>query len=143
MRFRPVSDIAYSQLWNCPGLLSFKCPRGWDSLAPTSSSSVRFCAVCEREVHYCTTPEEFVAHGKCGHCVAIPDDAVPGKLMAGFLGEPSPEAVMEMDAKNDRIRRWWSLVLSHEDALDPKQASEMRARNLLQNTDEKIGGAQG
>src|SRR5262245_45813438 len=108
MRFEAIHmDVGYSQLWNCPGLLSFKCPRWWDHLAPTDAANVRHCAECQRDVHLCASPEEFVAHGKLGHCVAIPDDAVPGRLMGGYLGRPSQEAVRELEERNERIRKWW------------------------------------
>jgi hypothetical protein len=119
-------DIATSELWNCPELLAFKCPQQWDKLSQTNSPDVRFCGTCLREVFQCATAEEFIHHGRLGHCVAIPASAAPRALSAGLLGEPSDEMVRESELQNQMIRQWWSKVLEAPGAIHPEQAREVR-----------------
>jgi hypothetical protein len=126
IEIEPEPDIATSELWNCPNLLAFKCPQQWDRLSPTSSQDVRSCGICQREVHRCTTAEEFIHHGQLGHCVAIPQEVVPGALSGGWLGEPSPEMVRESELRNQQIYEWWSKVLGAQEAIDPEQARQVR-----------------
>jgi hypothetical protein len=104
---------------------------------------VRFCSVCQREVHFCCTPEEFVAHGKRGHCIAIPENAVLGRLLVNYIGEPSPEAVKELEAHNQRILRMWLTVLGEENALDREQAQDLRSRGFYQAALQERAGAGG
>lgn len=125
-KIRSEPDIANSELWNCPNLLSFKCPQHWDALSPTSAPAVRSCSICQRDVHRCETAEEFIRHGQLGHCVAIPSELTPGELTGGWLGEPSDEVVRESELHNDRIHELWSKVIATEGAIHPDQARKLR-----------------
>lgn len=119
-------DIANSELWNCPNLLAFKCPQEWELLALTDSPNARLCEICKREVHRCATAEEFIHHGRLGHCVAIPSRFAPGEMTGGWLGEPSDEVVRESEEHNQQILDWWSKVLGAKGAIDSEQANEVR-----------------
>ena len=118
-------SIEYSELWNCPKLLKFQCPQQWDALTPSDSPNARSCLICQRAVYRCTTADEFIQHGRLGHCVAIPREVVPGEL-GDWLGEPSPEEVTESELANQRIYEWWARVLDAQGALDPDQARQLR-----------------
>src|SRR5262249_49442319 len=109
---RVVPDVSNSELWNCPELLAFRCPEQWDKLSPMASPDVRWCSHCRRDVYWCSTADEFIYHGTLGHCVAIPATVSPGALCGGMLGVVSTERVQEVQLSNQRIREWWSKVLS-------------------------------
>jgi predicted amidophosphoribosyltransferase len=73
---------------NCAGVFKKVCPQRWDQLTPTSADDVRHCGTCSRDVHWCRTDEETLAHARAGHCIAreIPDGS---ELPAIVLGEPA------------------------------------------------------
>jgi hypothetical protein len=119
-------DVANSELWNCPNLLAFKCPQRWDALSPTSSPDVRSCSTCQRDVHRCETAEDFIRHGRLGHCVAIPEELTPGALTGGWLGEPSEEVVRESEQRNQQIHELWSRIIGSEGAIDPEQSHKLQ-----------------
>ena len=51
--------------------VEFRCPKTWDALTLTADLSVRYCAVCDRGVHYCKTKEELLHANQQGWCVAV------------------------------------------------------------------------
>lgn len=57
---------------NCKVEFSFQCPKRWSKLAKTKDPSIRFCNVCNRDVHFCTTLEEVHQHASRGNCIAVP-----------------------------------------------------------------------
>jgi hypothetical protein len=125
LKIRSEPNIAGSELWNCPNLLAFRCPQRWDALSPTNSPGVRSCSACQREVHRCETAEDFIRHGRLGHCVAIPEELTPGARTGGWLGEPSEEAVRESELSNQHIHEFWSKVIGTTGAIDPKQSRKL------------------
>jgi len=97
-------------VWRCGAkLFSTPCPLDWESLARTQSPDVRHCQVCQRDVHLCTSPEQFVEFAKRKVCVAIPaglhipDGSHPKKLM---LGMPPPWSYSLEEA----ARQWWQQI---------------------------------
>jgi hypothetical protein len=79
--------------------------------------------VCDRDVHLCRTPADFIAHGEQGRCVAIPDDLSPGL----YLGEPSPDVVLRDKARADRGAAWWEDVLLRQSSLDAERIEAILA----------------
>lgn len=116
-----VFDIA--QLWNCEHAFQTLCPKSWASLERTEVNGVRHCVVCNENVTYCTTPEEFVCLGNAGHCVAIPDGHSPATLQMMMMGRPSPQQMRELEARQTRIEQWWTTTLQ----CDPAFASDALA----------------
>ena len=97
-------------VWRCGGkLFSTPCPLDWESLATTQSPDVRHCQVCQRDVHRCTSPEQFVEFAKRKECVAIPtglhilDDSHP---KAQLLGTPAPWSYF----LEETARQWWQRI---------------------------------
>jgi hypothetical protein len=88
-------------------LLEQPCPMEWEKLAPTELPDVRYCSVCERNVHQCDSPERFVELAKLRECVAIPAWLHIGdKTPCNCLGNPRPwHYELEVDAK-----KWWRVV---------------------------------
>jgi uncharacterized protein (TIGR02996 family) len=82
---------------NC-GLLTFECPKWWDTLTSTGDQAVRSCDSCQKAVHYCPTLDEARLHAWDGHCVAVQLGVTrkPGDLDAPAAsvgaGKPADEA---------------------------------------------------
>jgi len=74
---------------NCVVEFRKVCPLQWENLWQTSDPAVRHCETCKRDVHFCHTDEEALAHAKAGHCIAKPqlDEA---QLPGIYIGEPNP-----------------------------------------------------
>jgi hypothetical protein len=72
--------------------LKFKrqCPLEWDNLVATTDSRVRHCQACDRDVYFCATDEETMAHADQGHCVAR-SAPHPSELPMMVLGHPDAE----------------------------------------------------
>ncbi len=76
---------------NCE--LSFKCTAKWGDLKPTKVKSVRHCADCRRDVHYCTTYDELKVAVEKNYCVAVdaadrPDRMVKGEMFPNSIAFP-------------------------------------------------------
>ncbi len=58
---------------NCPasGGWAFRCPKTWDSLAPTDEPGIRICHDCKSPVFFCHTEEEARQFASAGQCVAL------------------------------------------------------------------------
>lgn len=84
--------------WNDEARISceftFKCPKVWSRLQPTSVEGVRHCQECQREVHLALTEDDFKRHAEGGHCVAVrvvpPESSQEAELayMVGFANPP-------------------------------------------------------
>jgi hypothetical protein len=102
-------------IWNCPTqhdpLLEYQCPQAWEGLTDSGDPAVRHCHVCLRAVHLCRTPEEFVAAGQQGHCVAIPRQLWASGLTVHQVGQPSQESVAAFKADLLRLIGWWNAVI--------------------------------
>lgn len=99
-----------STIWRCAlktdDLFEKKCSLQWESLSETENPKVRQCDVCNREVHHCKTPDEFIQSTKEGLCIAIPGEMdIEGKV-TGSLGEPRPWSY-ELE---EHAKRWWATI---------------------------------
>jgi hypothetical protein len=110
-----MSSPRWRGIWNCPTqrdpLLAFECPMAWDALADTGDPSIRHCDDCQRAVHLCQTPQEFVRAGEQGHCVAIRRELYPIGLLAHQVGQPSPESVAAFRDEMAQRVGWWNAVI--------------------------------
>ena len=43
---------------NCK--FAFKCEMHWEKLHETKDRKIKFCKICQKEVHFCETDEELV-----------------------------------------------------------------------------------
>ena len=102
-------------IWNCPTLqlplLSFQCPESWTALPDSGDPCVRHCPACEKQVHLCQTPEEFIFAGEQGHCVAVPDMMRPLTLCTYQVGQPSETTAAEFKAQLGSVISWWTEVI--------------------------------
>lgn len=69
---------------------AFRCPKRWETLAPTESDSVRDCQVCHERVYYCGTITEAESRARSGECIAIPKELSDGGETTLVLGRPDP-----------------------------------------------------
>lgn len=118
-----ITVIDIGQLWNCEHAFQNLCPKSWASLDRTDTNGVRHCTVCDENVTYCTTPDEFVRLGNAGHCVAIPDGHSPSTLQQMMMGRALPEQMRELKERQSRIEEWWTATLK----CNPRFASEALA----------------
>lgn len=99
-----------SKVWRCAlkfdDLFEKKCPLKWESLAETSNPKVRQCGVCNRDVHQCDTPDEFIESTKEGLCIAIPGNLDIEGGVSDSLGQPLPWSY-SLEA---HAQEWWGLV---------------------------------
>lgn len=54
---------------NCT--FAYKCKAQWDDLEETAEEYIRFCEVCQKEVHFCESDAELIANVKLNRCIAI------------------------------------------------------------------------
>jgi hypothetical protein len=57
------------QFRNCE--FAFKCDADWFELDETMDRKIRFCNMCQKQVHRCDTEAELLAAIKSNLCVAI------------------------------------------------------------------------
>ena len=124
MRMSPLS----SQVWNCEHSLEFCCPQRWDALTPTGDPQCRHCSVCDQDVVWCSSVEEFIHNARCGRCVAIPTEVVPGKADTCWLGRPSQEEVRKLEDERSQSRAWWSAIVAQDVPFVSPIADELRHR---------------
>jgi uncharacterized protein (TIGR02996 family) len=58
----------------------FRCPKRWDSLAPTASDAIRHCGVCQKAVYFCTTLGEVRRRAAAQQCVAVDASLMRGEV---------------------------------------------------------------
>ncbi len=110
-------------VWDCEPRFRLKCSVLWESLEATANGDVRHCRMCDKDVHLCRTPDDFVAHGEQGHCVAVPSNLGPGHM----LGEPTNERVLKDKEDYDRGMAWWNAVARRGTSLDNERMEHIRA----------------
>jgi len=57
------------QFRNCA--FTFKCGADWNKLDGTSTENIRFCNICQKQVHRCDTDDELLFAIKSNLCIAI------------------------------------------------------------------------
>ena len=74
---------------NCKTRMKLVCPKTWEGLSPTGEPNVRHCSQCDRDVYYCATDAETIAHAHAGHCIAreMPHESL---LSVIVVGQPAP-----------------------------------------------------
>ena len=99
---------------NCPTQFRFVCPKTWDSLTLTDVDDVRHCDQCSRDVYFCVTDEETIAHAKAGHCIAreVPDSS---ELPAVYVG--MPKNVPERTPEQERAGKWFARERAIDDSI--------------------------
>ena len=63
--------VSKAPIEQCALKWRFQCPKRWSALTPTIRAGVRYCDTCERNVYYCTSPQEARTTALRGDCVAI------------------------------------------------------------------------
>lgn len=87
------------RLLNCGGAageaprvrFQFRCPKQWETLAPTERAGVRYCDGCRREVHYCDSVAKAEDRATRGDCIAVPlhvTNEAAGELALTVTGQP-------------------------------------------------------
>jgi len=91
---------------NCGIRMRVVCPRAWDGLQKTAQPDVRHCTECKRDVHFCATDAETIAHARAGHCIARARPVLSENgegIVLRTLGEP---AIDSEDVDADTLT-WW------------------------------------
>lgn len=91
---------------NCLPTFRFQCPKRWEDLSPGETPTVRFCGVCSRQVFFCETDEETIAHAQAGDCIAraMPIDTGPRRVVIGRpSGLPPTPPVTPQQAELGRL----------------------------------------
>lgn len=99
---------------NCERTFRKVCPRSWNELADTESPAIRHCSQCDRDVYFCTSDEETIAHASAGHCIAreIP---TTDELPVVYLGMPkNPPKVTPEQTK---AHEWYARENAIDDSL--------------------------
>jgi hypothetical protein len=64
-----ISDDESISIRNCR--FAFKCDKKWDDLEETQEELIRFCNMCEKEVHFCEDDDELARNVRLNRCVAF------------------------------------------------------------------------
>jgi hypothetical protein len=139
-----MGSARWRGVWNCPALqhpLVSECPQAWGALTETADPAVRHCETCDRQVHLCPTPGDFVRAAEHGHCVAIPREVLPIGLIARQVGQPSPESVAAFRAELGRLVDWWAAVIERAPGALGGELEYMRAAVAARRRDAEPGAA--
>ena len=55
---------------NCTWSFRYQCPHRWINFASTDDDVIRYCSVCQRNVHLCYDDDDVIRHASVGHCIA-------------------------------------------------------------------------
>jgi uncharacterized protein (TIGR02996 family) len=66
-----LSTVARRRITECALTFRFPCPLRWERLRMTDDPLIRSCDVCQKNVYFCASADEAIAHGKAGQCVAL------------------------------------------------------------------------
>jgi uncharacterized protein (TIGR02996 family) len=102
-----LSLIRTGRLLNCGGTrtkdpflrFAYQCPNRWTDLRATADESVRYCAECRKNVHFCASKHEAEAHAVQGHCIAIGSRlalAIQKEYAPALAAESGPPAEDEL-----------------------------------------------
>jgi len=68
---------------NCP--IAYRCEARWEHLAATRHARIRFCAVCQKEVHQSLSEDELIENVQLNRCIAIVDPYTPGSVAGSVV----------------------------------------------------------
>jgi len=68
---------------NCP--FAYRCEARWESLVPTRHARIRFCPVCQKEVHQSLSETELIENVQLNRCIAIVDPYTPGSVAGSVV----------------------------------------------------------
>ena len=118
-------------------MMQFVCPIDWDALDRSADPAVRHCNQCEQDVHFCTTPAQFIELAKRKECVAlsaslhIPDHA---STKVQMVGRPAPWSYqLESSAA-----QFWSVIQKDAPELGSQVTKELekcKTRRILRMPD--------
>ena len=87
----PIASVR--TIRRCGASRTSACPVAWASLAHTALDDVRRCATCEREVVFCASDAETLAHTAAGHCIARAEPDASEILRDVMMGQPEERAL--------------------------------------------------
>ena len=70
---------------DCKWRFRYQCLQRWANLTPTQNKSIRFCAICQRNVYACYNNKTVAKHTKQNHCVVIMNGFDYEGEMLGFI----------------------------------------------------------
>jgi hypothetical protein len=108
---QPKRNGKIQDVWNCPDIFAYRCPLEWSSFDKTADDRIRQCRTCEKPVHLCLTPEDFVSHGMAGECVAVPRELNAESLDVHIRGMISISALKKRFGDDNEARRYWTRVI--------------------------------
>src|SRR5262249_34481252 len=91
---------------NCAFKMKVLCPRTWGALEETETANVRHCSQCNKDVYFCSSDVETIAHARQGHCIAreVPTASELPGMEIGEPEEPITETPEQLEAEA-RLRR--------------------------------------
>jgi hypothetical protein len=101
--FPPPPKMLETTVRNCPPPFRFKCTLRWEDLGTTDDPGVRHCEQCSRDVFFCQTDEETIAHAREGHCIARHE---PGSLALPEMVMGEAEIEMTDEQRLALVWRW-------------------------------------
>ncbi len=73
---------------NCT--MEFECNADWDSLNRTDRQDVRHCAICDKNVYFCTNQDQLEAHAVQNHCVTFQETPVRQRTGSVKMNRTTP-----------------------------------------------------
>ena len=70
---------------NC--IFGYQCEKSWEELTDKEEFNVKHCNKCDKDVHFCPTPQELMRSIREGLCVAV--NTVENDSRKITLGYPS------------------------------------------------------
>jgi uncharacterized protein (TIGR02996 family) len=66
-----LSVVSKLPIEACNFQFTFRCPKRWENLRPTTDPNVRQCETCRKSVHFSASVAEARDHAQRGECVAL------------------------------------------------------------------------
>jgi hypothetical protein len=107
---------------NCLPTFQFVCPKRWEELTVGDDPAVRHCSQCDRQVYFCATDDETVAHAMAGHCIARerPADSERPRVT---IGQPSHPPRVTVTPKQQEAGRLIQRERGIDDSIRTAQTS--------------------
>jgi len=78
-----MSEQVPMTIRNC--VVAFRCKAQWECLVLTRHARIRFCAVCQKEVHQSLSEDELIENVQLNRCIAIVDPYTPGSVAGSVV----------------------------------------------------------